>query len=50
MEPLLLFFVDAAAAIDPEDDGWHLFTILEEPPKGAGAPGPAVVGFATAYR
>lgn len=50
MEPLLLFFVDAAAAIDPEDDGWHLFTIVEEPPKVAGAPGPAVVGFATAYR
>ncbi|KAL4451974.1 hypothetical protein ABPG75_007636 [Micractinium tetrahymenae] len=50
MEPLLLFFVDAAAAIDAADEGWQLFTIVEEPPKVPGALGPAVVGFATAYR
>lgn len=50
MEPLLLFFVDAATAIDAEDHGWHLFTIVEEAPKVPGAPGPAVVGFATTYR
>lgn len=50
MEPLLLFFVDAATAIDADDHGWHLFTIVEEAPKVPGAPGPAVVGFATTYR
>jgi len=45
LEPLLLFFVDAASPIDPEDEGWHLFMAVEQSEEGA-----EVLGFATAYR
>ena len=29
MQPLLLFFVDAASAIDQEDDDWDLFLAVQ---------------------
>ena len=45
LQPLLLFFVDAASVIDATDPAWHLLTAVEQSPEGM-----QVLGFATCYR
>jgi histone acetyltransferase 1 len=46
LEPLLLFFVDAACAIDAADSNWEFLLAVETDANGA----PEIVGFATVYR
>ena len=46
LHPLLLFFVDAASAIDADDPNWELLLAVETSADGAGV---EVVGFATLY-
>ncbi len=45
LQPLLLFFVDAASLISPEDDKWDIFLALEEAGDGC----VEVLGFVTTY-
>lgn len=45
LQPLLVFFVDGASAIDAEDEGWELYVAVERAPDGA----LDVVGFATTF-
>lgn len=46
LQPLLLFFVDAASAIDPDDRNWDLLLVVET---AGGDVAPKILGFATLY-
>ncbi|ORY53029.1 acyl-CoA N-acyltransferase [Rhizoclosmatium globosum] len=50
LQPLLLFFIEGASAIDDEDDAWECFLVFEKRPVvGNAAFAYAIVGFSTAY-